>query len=76
MSQAINEHSTPTRRSADGFSLAAFTAGLTVPALAEVANPDAELRDLVKTMDREWEVTEAIVVLNHPLIFSRVISMQ
>jgi hypothetical protein len=43
MSQAINEHSTPTRRSALGFSAAAIVAGFTIPALAGATGPDAEL---------------------------------
>jgi hypothetical protein len=43
MPTATQTNTTPARRSADGFSLAAFTAGLTVPALAAQPNPDAEL---------------------------------
>jgi hypothetical protein len=43
-------HTTPSRRAALGFSLAAIAAGLTVPALASVAttepSPDAELNRL------------------------------
>lgn len=43
MPTATQPHTTPTRRSAIGFSLAAMAAGLTVPALAKAADPDAEL---------------------------------
>jgi hypothetical protein len=43
MPTATNTHTTPTRRSAIGISLAAFAAGLTVPKLASAAEPDAEL---------------------------------
>jgi hypothetical protein len=56
MSQAINEHSTPTRRSALGFSAAAIVAGFTIPGLAGPANPDAELivlADRLVTTERE-----------------------
>jgi hypothetical protein len=43
MLTATQPNTTPTRRSALGFSAAAIVAGLTVPALAGAANPDAEL---------------------------------
>ena len=39
----MQTNQSPTRRSAIGFSLAAMAAGLTLPALASAANPDAEL---------------------------------
>jgi hypothetical protein len=64
MSQAVPTH-TPTRRSALGFSIAALAAGLTVPALANAANPDAKLVDLLKTMERQWGVTEVIAEEMH-----------
>ena len=43
MQTATQPHTTPTRRSAIGFSLAAMAAGLTVPVLASAGDPDAEL---------------------------------
>jgi hypothetical protein len=43
MPTAIHDPTIPTRRSAIGFSVAALTAGLTVPAVAAIAGPDAEL---------------------------------
>jgi hypothetical protein len=44
-----------TRRGLLGFSLAALTAGLTVPAVAATANPDAELAAACEEAQR-WEV--------------------
>jgi hypothetical protein len=57
--------STPlTRR----FSLTAIAAGLTVPALASAApEPDAELLDLVKTLDERWAHTEVIAPEMHEI---------
>jgi hypothetical protein len=46
MRETETKPTTPTRRSAIGFSLAAFAAGLTVPALASAAEPDAKLTKL------------------------------
>jgi hypothetical protein len=43
MPTATNSNTTPTRRSALGFSAAALAAGLTVPALDATSSPDAEL---------------------------------
>jgi hypothetical protein len=62
MSQATNTHTTTTRRSTLGFSAAAIIADFTTPVLASAAVPDAKLLDLVKTMKRQWEVTEVIAV--------------
>jgi hypothetical protein len=60
MPTATNTHTTSTRRSTLGFSAAAIIAGMTIPVLASAAGPDANLLDLVKTMKRQWAVTEAI----------------
>jgi hypothetical protein len=56
MPTATQPNTTPTRRSALGFSAAAIVAGLTMPALAGPANPDAELIalcDRLVTTERE-----------------------
>jgi hypothetical protein len=47
---ATQTPTTPTRRSAIGFSLAALAAGLTVPVLASATEPDAELIALAATL--------------------------
>ncbi|WP_158927060.1 hypothetical protein [Acidisphaera sp. S103] len=59
MPTATNTPTTPTRRSAIGFSLAAMAAGLTVPALASAAKPDADakliaLYDQFVSLQTEW----------------------
>src|SRR5580692_4637702 len=46
----MQTNQSPTRRTAIGFSLAAMAAGLTVPALASAAKPDAELIALCNRM--------------------------
>jgi hypothetical protein len=46
MPTAAQNHTPPTQRSAPQFSAAAVVAGFTVPVLAGVANPDAELIQL------------------------------
>jgi hypothetical protein len=54
MSTIINYHTTPTRRSALGFSAAAFSAGFTTPALARPApNRDAMLIRLCADFRRQ-----------------------
>jgi hypothetical protein len=50
MRETETKLTTPTRRSAIGFSLAAFAAGLTVPAIANAAEPDAELIAFAATL--------------------------
>jgi hypothetical protein len=65
MPTATQSHTTPTRRSALGFSAAAIIAGMTTPVLASAAKPDAKLLDLVKTMTGQWEVTEVIAEEGH-----------
>jgi hypothetical protein len=67
MPTATNTHTTPTRRSALGFSVAAIVAGFTVPAIAGALDPDAKLRELVKTLNRQWEVSEIIAEEMHSL---------
>jgi hypothetical protein len=54
MRETKTTHTTPTRRSAIGFSLAAFAAGLTVPVLASATEPDAELIRLCADFRRRW----------------------
>jgi hypothetical protein len=53
MPTATNNHTTPTRRTALGFSAAAFVAGLTTPTLARGVplSPDAELIRLGRALD-------------------------
>jgi hypothetical protein len=67
MPTATQTPTTPTRRTAIGFSVAAFAAGLTVPALASAAEPDAELIARVDQMHREWTVTENIAAIQAQL---------
>jgi hypothetical protein len=50
MPTATTSNTTPTRRSAIGFSLAAFAAALAVPAVASTPEPDAELIALAATL--------------------------
>jgi hypothetical protein len=54
MPTATQTPTTPTRRAAIGFSLAAFAAGLATPALASTPNPDAELIALGRAMEAAW----------------------
>ena len=57
---------TPTRHSALQFSLAAFAAGLTAPALASV-NPDAELIDLCDNLAANGAAVEALLDTQHTI---------
>jgi hypothetical protein len=62
MPTATQPHTTPTRRSAIGFTLAALTAGLTVPVLASAAKPDADA-ELINAYDRLVEVETELWLL-------------
>jgi hypothetical protein len=58
MLTATQPNTTPTRRSALRFSAAA---------IAGAFDPDAKLRELVKTLNRQWEVIEIIAEEMHSL---------
>jgi hypothetical protein len=68
MQVTTQPHTTPTRRSAIGFSLAAIAAGLTMPVLASAAEPDAELIALAAVLRANNAKIRALQAMkaNHP----------
>jgi hypothetical protein len=68
MPTATQIPTTPTRRSAIGFSLAAFAAGLTVPVLASAAESDAKLIAFAATLRENNATIRALQALEacHP----------
>jgi hypothetical protein len=62
MPTATQPPTTPTRRSALGFSAAALLSGLMAPVLASPADPDAELIALCAEFDRQNEIVETVPI--------------
>jgi hypothetical protein len=60
MSQVVKSHTSPSRRGALQFSVAAIVAGFTMPALAALPDPDAEVIALCAEFHRQHEVAMAL----------------